>query len=49
MQEVSKNNINPRLENSKKHIGGAAATVKPKSIMDAPSLDKRGMSISDYR
>lgn len=45
MQEIPKNK-NPRLEKGK-HVGGSIG--KRPSIMDAPKLDKRGMSTSDYR
>jgi len=46
MQEIPKNK-NPRLENKNKHIGGSVG--KKESILDGPKLDKRGLSISDYR
>ena len=46
MQEIPKNK-NPRLENKGKHIGGSVSL--PESILDAPKLDKRGLSVADYR
>jgi len=47
MQEIPTQNKNKRLETNGKHIGGSIA--KPASILDAPKLDKRGMSTADYR
>lgn len=45
MQEIPKNK-NPRLEKAK-HVGGSIG--KKENMMDAPKLDKRGMSTADYR
>lgn len=47
MQEIPSSNKNKRLEQKDKHIGGSVG--KKESIYDGPKLDKRGLSISDYR
>lgn len=47
MQEIPKDNKNERLEKKGKHIIGHI--VQPESLMDAPKLDKRGLSVADYR
>lgn len=48
MQEIPTTNKNTRLDNKGKHVGGSIGK-KENIIMDAPKLDKRGMSTADYR
>lgn len=48
MQEISKSNKNPRLDETDSHSGGPAFNIKSKSFIDGiPKLDKRGLDISD--
>jgi len=48
MQEISKSNKNPRLDEIDSHSGGPAFNIKSTSFIDGiPKLNKHGLEISD--